>query len=264
VSPLRVFADLGNSRLKWGRVNPDGSLDVLALPVGDPSAWSQAWSQWNPTGGPSSWAISTVNPRIAETLGRFLDAQQDVSVRWFRSAADVPVVHELDSPQTAGTDRAFAVLGALAGRSGPGIVVSCGSAITVDRISADGIWQGGAIAPGYRLAAESLHGMSSQLPLVHPDRPPPPWGRSTVPALEAGVFWGTVGLIRTLVARQAEGLSPRPWVIWSGGDVELLRGPTAIDLPDVYYSPSLVLHGVRCVIDGGEGGSQHPPDVCPT
>jgi type III pantothenate kinase len=261
VSPLRIFADLGNSRLKWGRANPVGTLDVLALPVDDPSAWSRGWSQWNPSGAPSSWAISTVNPRVAERLGRFLDAQPDVSVRWFRSAADVPVAHELDSPRTAGTDRAFAVLGALAGRSGPGIVVSCGSAITVDRISGDGVWQGGAIAPGFRLAAESLHAMSSQLPMVHPDRPPSSWGRSTVPALEAGVFWGTVGLIRMLVERQAEGLSPRPWVVWSGGDAELLMGPTSLDFPEVLHSPTLVLDGLRHVVEGDECGSHLRPVV---
>lgn len=249
---LRVFADLGNSRLKWGRTLADGTLEVVALPVDDPSAWLATWSHWNPSASPSSWAISTVNPRVANRLGRFLGAHPRVSARWFRSAADVPVRHELDSPRTAGTDRAFAVLGALSGHpaGGPGIVISCGSAITVERISADGVWQGGAIAPGFRLAAEALHAMSAQLPLVHPDRPIPAWGRSTVPALEAGVFWASVGAIRALVATQAEGLSPHPWVVWTGGDSALLMGPTALDLPDVRLAPSLVLDGLRAACGG--------------
>lgn len=243
---LRVLADLGNSRLKWGRLRSDGGLDVVSLPLDNPAAWRDAWSLWNPSGGPSSWAISTVNPPVAARLGGFLDAQPGLSARWFRSAADVPVRHELESPETAGTDRAFAVLGALAGRgAGPGIVVSCGSAITVERISADGVWQGGAIAPGLRLAAEALDGLSSQLPLVRPDRPPAAWGRSTIPALEAGVFWSTVGAIRALVAGQAEGLSPRPWVVLSGGDAERLMGPAALDLPDARLAPALVLDGLR-------------------
>jgi type III pantothenate kinase len=247
VTVLRVFADLGNSRLKWARVVDGDRLEVEALPVGDPPAWLATWARWNPSGGPSSWSVSTVNPPVARRLGHFLDEQPGTSVRWFRSAADVPIRHELENPHTAGTDRAFAVLGALAGhpRGGPGIVVSCGSAITVERISAGGVWQGGAIAPGFRLAAEALHAMSTQLPMVYPDRPPIPWGCSTVPALEAGVFWGTVGAIRALVAGQAEGLSPAPWVIWSGGDADLLMGPTALGLPDVRLAPSLVLDGLR-------------------
>ena len=244
---LRVVADLGNSRLKWGRVLNDGSLDVAALPLDDPSAWLDLWSRWNPSAQPASWAISTVNPAVAGRLGRFLEGQSGVSVRWFRSTADVPIRHELENPHTAGTDRAFAVLGALANHpeGGPGTVVSCGSAITVERISGEGVWQGGAIAPGFRLTAEALHAMSTQLPLVHPDRPPPAWGRSTMPALESGVFWATVGAIRALVRGQSEGLSPRPWVVWSGGDAPLLMGPTALDLPDVRLAPSLVLDGLR-------------------
>ncbi len=242
-----MFADLGNSRLKWGRLRADGTLDVVSLPLDDATAWQAAWTTWNSAGSPSTWAVSTVNPPVAARLSRFLDAQPGVSAHWFRSAADVPVRHELVSPHTAGTDRAFAVLGALAGRpgGGPGIVVSCGSAITVERISADGVWQGGAIAPGLRLAAEALHGLSTQLPLVHPDRPPAAWGRATVPALEAGVFWTTVGAIRTLVEGQSAGLSPRPWVVWSGGDAELLMGPADLDLPDARLAPSLVLEGLR-------------------
>ncbi len=116
---VRVFADLGNSRLKWGRPRGDGTLEVISLPLDDPEAWHAALALWNPAAGPSSWAISTVNPPVAAQLGRFLDAQSGVSARWFRSAADVPIRHELESPETAGTDRAFAVLGALAGRPGP-------------------------------------------------------------------------------------------------------------------------------------------------
>jgi type III pantothenate kinase len=247
MSVLRVFADLGNSRLKWGRPRADGGLEVVSLPLDDPAAWCDAWAAWNPSADPSSWAISTVNPPVADRLGRFLEGQPGASARWFRSAADVPVPHELEGPHTAGTDRAFAVLGAVAAHpgGGPGVVVLCGSAITVERISADGVWQGGAIAPGLRLAAEALHAMSSQLPLVHPDRPPAAWGRSTVPALEAGVFWATVGAIRALVDRQAGGLSPRPWVVWSGGDAELLMGSSVLDLPDARLAPSLVLDGLR-------------------
>jgi type III pantothenate kinase len=247
VSVLRAFADLGNSRLKWGRLLDDGGLEVISLPLDDPSAWRAAWSRWDPSGGPSSWAISTVNPRVAERLGRFLDDRPGASARWFRSAADVPVRHELENAETAGTDRAFAVLGALAAHfeSGPGIIVSCGSAITVERISAGGVWEGGAIAPGLRLAAEALHAMSPQLPLVHPDRPPPAWGRSTVPAVESGVFWATVGAIRGLVAGQVEGLSPRPWIVWTGGDAGLLMGPSGLDFADVRLAPPLVLDGLR-------------------
>jgi type III pantothenate kinase len=248
---LRVFADLGNSRLKWGRVVADGTLDIVALPLNNESIWADVWARWNPGAEPSEWAVSTVNPPLAMKLADFLKSQPGARLRWFRSAADVPVRHELENVHTAGTDRAFAVVGALVrhqpGR--PGIVISCGSAITVERVSSTGVWEGGAIAPGYRLAAESLHALSTQLTLVSPAAPPPPWGRSTKPALEAGVFWGTVGAIRALVAGQAANLEPEPWVVWSGGDAALLRPSAALVFANDSLAPALVLEGIRSVCE---------------
>lgn len=237
---LRVVADLGNSRLKWARVGADGQrARAEALPVDDPSAWSALWSRWARAGEPSSWAVTTVNPPVAEQLAHFIAGLGSAEARWFRSAADVPVRHALETPETTGADRALAVAAAMAmhAPSAPGIVVSCGSAITVERVGADGVWHGGAIAPGLGLSARALHILTAQLPLVVPRDAPPAWGHSTRPALEAGLFWGVVGLSRELVARQSAGLDPEPWLVWTGGDaaaiapwVEPQRGQVVPDL----------------------------------
>ncbi len=160
---------------------------------------------------------------------------------WLRSAADVAVPHELDAPETAGADRALAVSAAvrLASQLRPGLVVACGTAVTVERITAAGIWQGGAIAPGLGLAARALHLHTALLPFVEPRQPPPAWGASTRPALEAGIFWGAVGTVRELISRQASDLSEDPWIIWTGGDAALLAGPVAGE--KAWIEPDLVL-----------------------
>ena len=156
----------------------------------------------------------------------------------------MPVRHDLEGPETAGADRALAVSAAvrLMPQGRPGLVVSCGTAITVERITADGIWQGGAIAAGLGLAARALHLLTAQLPLVELDRAPPAWGSSTRPAVEAGVYWGAVGAVRELLARQAGDLLEDPWVIWTGGDAALLAGPIAGK--DARIEPDLVLLGL--------------------
>ena len=77
----------------------------------------------------------------------------------------------------------------------PGLVVSCGTAITIERVAPEGLWQGGVIAPGLFLNARALHMFTAQLPLVWPDQSAPFWGRGTIASLEAGVFWGTVGAL---------------------------------------------------------------------
>jgi pantothenate kinase type III len=217
----RVVADLGNSRLKWGRVEPDGRLGAMvALPTDNPADWASAWDDWGLTGAGSAWAISSVNPPKVAGLAAFLQGRDVDQVRWYRSVSDVPLQHELEETDTGGADRALGVVGALALRQGrgPGLIVSCGTAVVVERISAGGVWQGGAIAPGLGPMARALHLMTAQLPEVIPLSAPEPFGRATVPSIEAGVFWGLVGTIRELLGRQAVGLSPEPWLIWTGGD----------------------------------------------
>jgi type III pantothenate kinase len=131
---------------------------------------------------------------------------------------------------------------------GPGLVVSCGTAITVDRIAVDGTWQGGAIAPGLRLSARALHLLTAQLPEVDISEAPPVWGPSTLPALAAGVYWGVVGSIRELLKRQETDLLPSPWLLWTGGDAPNLAPWIAGD--DAHIVPDLVLLGLSRVAHG--------------
>jgi type III pantothenate kinase len=227
---LRYVADLGNTRLKWARVDDFGTLvDRVALAL-DPAAWSEAWAH-SPllSDDESSWAISTVNPPVAAMLAEFLAAQGARDVTWFDTASQVPVPCDVEGADTGGADRALAVAAAIrlmpAGR--PGLVILCGTAITVERISGDGVWQGGSIAPGLGTSARALHLLTAQLPLIDfrtidLDHPPAAWGRGTLASLEAGVFWGTVGAVRELIARQAEDLGAEPWVLWTGGDAPAL------------------------------------------
>ncbi len=244
---MRVVADLGNSRLKWSRLHDEGRLEPsVALPLDDETAWQVLWRRWIEERSPeaSSWAISTVNPPLAQRLERFLSVNGVRDVRWFRCAADVPVAQRLDNPTAAGADRALAVLGAIAMSPAgqPGFVVLCGSAITVERVSDSGVWEGGAIAPGLILAARVLHERTAQLPLIAARDAPPAWGRSTVPAIEAGIFWGAVGTIRELLTRQEHDSAGPTWTAWTGGDAPLLCPHVA--WPGSRVVPDLVLRGL--------------------
>ncbi len=192
---LRVVADLGNSRLKWGLVDETGRLtatialaarrsEILARGVGKVERIRRRCRR----AGPSRPSIR----RSQTQLQLFLDNLGNATSTWFRSAADVRVAHELIEPETAGADRALAVAAAIsmapAGR--PGVVISCGTAITVERISRHGIWQGGAIAPGLSVTARALHNQTAQLPLVELHQPPAALGRQHTPGASKPAFSG--------------------------------------------------------------------------
>jgi type III pantothenate kinase len=249
---LRVVADLGNTRLKWGRLDEAGWLiESIALPLDDPTAWAAAWEEWNRLDPDDSWwGVSTVNPPVADRLAAFLSSQGIGRVTWILSAADVPVPKDVEGAESGGSDRALAVYEATrimpAGR--PGLVVMCGTAITVERVTALGVWQGGAIAPGLGLTARALNLMTAQLPLIRIDRAPPAWGRGTISSLEAGIFWGIVGAVRELLVRQEPDLGADPWVIWTGGDAELLAPPIFGDAARI--EANLILMGLADVVFG--------------
>jgi type III pantothenate kinase len=237
---LRIVADVGNSRLKWSRVDDDRRPGPsMALPLDDPLAWDSVWEDWNRGDEPSHWAIASVNPPVAQHLAAFLERRRSTQATWYRTAADVPLAMDVEGAETGGADRALAVLAAVrrmpAGR--PGLVVSCGTAMTIERVSAAGVWQGGVIAPGLFLSARALHLLTAQLPLIHPDASAPSWGRGTIDSMAAGIFWGTVGSARELIARQTFPDGGVPWVVWTGGDAPRLApaasGDGATILPDL-------------------------------
>lgn len=243
---LRIVADLGNSRMKWARLDEEGRpTPSIALPPDDPLAWMAAWNAWQPNPGVRSrWAVASVNPPAAEHLAGFLGRIGVRDVTWYRTAAEVPIAMDVDGAETGGADRALAVLAATrlmpAGR--PGLIVSCGTAICIERISARKVWQGGVIAPGLFLGARALHLLTAQLPLIHPDESAPSWGRGTLDSLEAGIFWGAVGAVRELLSRQSFDGGLTPWVVWTGGDAERLARPVSGDGARIL--PDLVLRGV--------------------
>jgi type III pantothenate kinase len=254
---LRVVADLGNSRLKWARLDVAGRLvETIALPLDDPSAWASAWSDWRRLHpGEAWWAVSTVNPPVAERLEAFFRAEGIDRVTWILSAAEVPVAKDVEGADSGGSDRALAVFGATRiippGR--PGLVVMCGTAITVERITAEGVWQGGAIAPGLGQTARALNLMTAQLPFIELSKTPPAWGRGTVDSLKAGIFWGIVGAVRELLVRQEADLGRDPWVVWTGGDAELLAPQIFGDAARI--EANLILSAIAEVAFGeGHGG----------
>lgn len=249
IAAPRVACDIGNSRMKWGLLDASGSvIERAALAPDDPESWAATIARWG-LDRQTSWAISSVRPASADALGRLLDSLGTRSVRWFRSAADVPMPTRVRHPDRSGADRALAALAAssLFPRGHPGLVVSCGTAITVERISAEGVWEGGAIALGMGLAARTLHERTAQLPHVLPTSDPEPWGDSTVPALEAGIFWGTIGAVRELIARQG----PLTWWrVWTGGDADRIAAHVEDDPGANPLVPDLVLIGLAIAAFG--------------
>jgi type III pantothenate kinase len=122
----------------------------------------------------------------------------------------LPLQVNLPAAGEVGIDR---LLNAVAGNavrptSRPAIIVDTGTATTIDYLSAAGVFEGGAILPGFELSARALHQYTALLPLIDVetlgDVPPQPLGRGSHEALRSGLFWGQLGAVKELIDRMSQ------------------------------------------------------------
>ena len=147
----------------------------------------------------------------------------------------------VDNPAEVGADRLVNALAAHTRYRGPLAVVDFGTATTFDVVDGSGAYLGGVIAPGINLSLEALHRAAAALPRVAIARPQSVIGRSTVPAMQAGIYWGYVGLIEGLAKRIEAELGGRMKLIATGGLAPLFADATAAI---GHLDPDLTLDGL--------------------
>lgn len=237
----RFLAPDRSTELDLWRHLRDSTLDTCFIDTSlDPA------SESNPQIPTSlSWWISSVNPPATEKLRAMLHEHRPHDVIQVIDQTLIPLADDLLHRDRTGVDRLLAAwfsaqyLTRFPDREAgdfPGvIVVDAGSAVTVDWVDRQGVFRGGMIYPGFRLAAQSLHRGTAALPLVQElsgGQVPAAVGRATIAALEAGLFWsqwgGLRGSVETLqkhALAEARAASPeaepslRPNVVVTGGGI---------------------------------------------
>ncbi len=190
--------------------------------------------------------IGTVVPAALYHLRRLCRDWFDVEPLVARSNLDWGFEIRMDNPDEVGADRLLNALAAHRRYQGPLVVIDFGTATTFDVVAEDGAYIGGIIAPGINLSIEALHRAAARLPRIGIGRPHSVIGRSTVPAMQSGIYWGYVGMIEGLVARiQAEFGSPLK-VIATGGLAPLLAEGTAVI---ERIDPDITLDGLRMLAE---------------
>jgi type III pantothenate kinase len=150
----------------------------------------------------------------------------------------------VERPDEVGADRLVNALSARETYGGPLIVVDFGTATTFDVIDDRGDYFGGVIAPGVNLSLQSLHMAAARLPRVAIERPETVIGKSTVPAMQSGIFWGYVSMVEGMVERIQEEYGAPMKVIATGGLAPLFSEHTpCIKCAD----PELTLRGLLAI-----------------
>ena len=232
---------VGNTRTAVGHFHGEDLHVVQHLANGDvPAIVAAAVAQWEHKGEhDGEVVIASVNDALATAIEAKLASELHTDI-W-------RVGRCLDEGATPGQDRLLAAAAAYAMMKQAVIVIDAGTAITVDFVDGEGVFHGGAIAPGAQMQLDALNARTAQLPQVKFERPADSeaFGRNTVAAMQLGVFEGIRGMTQALVERYAADYRAVPHVVATGGDAETLYSDSELVTRVVH---DLVLRGILVAV----------------
>jgi len=188
--------------------------------------------------------LSSVVPPLVATFEELCRRYVGVEPLVVGSGVKTGVRILTENPREVGADRVVNALAAHRLYGGPVIVIDFGTATTLDAVSEEGDYLGGAIAPGIGIAAEALFERASKLPRVELVRPKNAIGKNTVTSMQSGLIFGYVGLIEGIVARIRDELGGEAKVVATGGLAQTMARETRVI--DV-VNPDLTMLGLRLI-----------------
>jgi type III pantothenate kinase len=218
---MKLLIDAGNTRIKWALVEGDDWLRNGALPVGQASELPGLFAD-----SPDIlqiWVSNVAGDGIAQHL---LNIRTGLSVPvHFIAAQEMQcgVRNGYAAAAQLGCDRWAALIAAWHLTKRNCLVVNCGTAITIDALSAQGEFLGGLIVPGIELMQRSLISATDRLKsgqLKPGQGKYAPFPASTADALFSGAIQAGCGAIQRQHALLGDESAP---VVLSGGTAEALR-----------------------------------------
>lgn len=240
---ITAAVDIGNTAIKYA-LWKDGSCNYVC---GSPEKSLGALVDYLKVG----------HCRVAYCTTRELDAEErrlTEDAGWWELKAEcrLPIKVEYATPGTLGADRLAAALGAWKRNPGKTVLVAdAGTALTLDLLTADGVYRGGNISAGLAMRLRALHEFTSRLPLTEYKDSPDIFGHDTVSALRRGAGWGVAweiaGAFR--MARKEYGCGR---IALTGGNAPELLGKIERALGEdavIDYVEALVEEGIKVAYD---------------
>lgn len=236
---MKLLIDMGNSRVKW-RLREDGHT-LASGKEGYAGSWA-----WLAELGASYrvqhvWVSSVAGAAREQALQSALD-RLGMPVAQFAETRPQALGLQCGYRdwRSLGVDRWLAMIGARSLIPGALVVVDSGTAITVDRVSAEGVHEGGWIAPGVGLMRKALAGESDALAaaLSEPFKAQHTLGTDTRSAIDGAICAMGRGLIEAALGAGSAAL------LLTGGDAAVWQAW----YPEARWEPELVLSGLEYYI----------------
>jgi type III pantothenate kinase len=239
----QLLLDAGNSRLKWVVLDDGKWCEPGSAAYSDLSALSRILEPEL-----ACHIASVAGERHERQIAELLQSCA-ISPVWLTSEARFgDVVNGYDNPRQLGVDRWMAAIAARRRKAATVLVVSVGTAMTVDAVSAEGLFLGGLIVPGPALMRQALSEGTARVAGMAGSWQAFP--RATADAVESGIVAALCGAIQVQHAHLTGYSGETPACLLTGGGAGQLMPHLTLTVEHV---PNLVLEGIARV--AGEGGT---------
>ncbi len=219
---MKLLIDFGNTRLKWA------TLDQQRLQAGgvfahaDCALIAELRREWSERVRVDTVLVaSVVAPAREAELGAFVHERFGLHAQFLRSpAAALGLRNAYAVPARLGIDRFLAMAAAHAERPSARVLVSVGTALTLDALGADGIHHGGVILASPRLMREALLAGTARVGTAEGQYDEMP--TNTADAVVSGSLDAAAGAIERFRAAAARTLGKPPAVLLTGGGADEL------------------------------------------
>lgn len=213
-----LAVDAGNSRIKWGLHDGHCWRSKGWVATADAARLREAWRG---IAEPERIVASNVAGSQVGSLVENACKAWPAGIEWVAAVeSQCGVKNGYENPAQLGSDRWAALIGAGAVAPGGCVVVNAGTAVTVDALSAQGVFLGGMIVPGVAAMKRALAGSTAAVEVGHGGFKVFPG--NTADAVHSGALSALAGAIERMTAALARAQGREPVCLLSGGDAELL------------------------------------------
>ena len=244
----RWLIDIGNTRIKCASCDARGMRGpVQAFAHGQAGAIAALLAYLRQDDArDEAWLASVAPAEIADAVEAALreNGYRVHRVRTMAQCGSLRIAY--DDPARLGVDRFLALLAACARDDGPWLIVSAGSALTVDLLDAGGEHLGGLIAPTAEHMRAALAQRFSQLDL--PEGRVHEFAGNSADAIASGTHAAVLGLVERSLGSARKKLGAMPTLLITGGGVAVFD---TLDHPRIVQLPALVLDGLAILASQG-------------
>jgi len=245
---MLLAIDIGNSSTKIGVFDNETILKRLIIPTIRSKTADQLYVsvEEDLKHQFSAIVVSSVVPELNDAFRELGENYFNRTPFFVDNSLDFGLPIKYSPPENLGIDRLVAAFAAARKYGAPVIVCDFGTATTIDAVSAANEYLGGIITPGMNTLSEALFIKTSKLPRVEIRKPETVIGGSTVHSIQAGIFYGYIGLTEGILRRMIAELGEQPKVIATGGFAALIA--ENCDLIET-LDENLMLDGLRLIYE---------------